>query len=72
MRRAIGFDTVCDETLREIFGNDLHHGADQLEEFLSDLTISADPDDYGIPATTFKTYLDDALKGERGRNFIAA
>mgnify|MGYP001158936286 FL=1 len=72
MRRAIGSDTVCDETLREIFGNDLHNGADQLEEFLCNLEISTDPDDYGIPATTFKKYLNDALTGERGRNFIAA
>ena len=72
LRRAIGVDPDCDNTLRAIFGEDLAIGADNLERFLTDLGVSTQPDDYGLSEVEFSEYLKVAQQGERGKNFIAA
>ena len=72
LRRAIGVDPDCDNTLRAIFGKDLAIGADNLERFLTDLGVSTQPDDYGLSEVEFSEYLKVAQQGERGKNFIAA
>lgn len=70
MRSVIGQDAVCDLALRQIFGADLVAGADRLEAFLTDLGISTRATDYGVTPENWLAAIDDALDGERGRNFI--
>jgi alcohol dehydrogenase len=70
MRSVIGRDQSCDEALRRIFGDDLAAGADRLEAFLKGLGVSTRATDYGVTKENWVGAIDDALKGERGRNFI--
>jgi phosphonate metabolism-associated iron-containing alcohol dehydrogenase len=71
MRSAVGEDATCDVTLQQIFGSDLMSGADRLAGFLNDLGVSVNPADHGVPAGRWRQIVNDALVGERGRNFIA-
>lgn len=70
MRAVAGCDAACDASLRRIFGNDLLAGAARLEAFLRKLGISPDATDHGIAARDWARLVDDALAGDRGRNFI--
>jgi len=70
MRAVAGCDDACDASLRRIFGNDLVAGAARLESFLEKLGISTDATAYGVAAGDWSRLVDDALKGDRGRNFI--
>ena len=70
MRSVIGIDDDCDAALREIFGPDLAAGAERLAAFLSDLGVSTEPVDHGVAPGELRGLLEDALAGERGRNFI--
>jgi phosphonate metabolism-associated iron-containing alcohol dehydrogenase len=70
MRAVAGCDAACDASLRRIFGNDLIAGAARLETFLKKLGISPDATAHGIAAGDWARLVDDALAGDRGRNFI--
>ena len=70
MRAVAGCDAACDASLRRIFGNDLLAGAARLETFLKNLGISPDATAHGIAARDWARLVDDALAGDRGRNFI--
>lgn len=70
MRAVAGCDPACDAALRRIFGPDLAAGAARLEAFLRKLGISPDATQHGIAARDWAALVDDALAGERGRNFI--
>jgi len=70
MRAVAGCDAACDASLRRIFGNDLVAGAARLETFLKKLGISPDATAHGIAARDWARLVDDALAGDRGRNFI--
>jgi alcohol dehydrogenase len=70
MRAVAGCDPACDAALRRIFGSDLAAGAARLEAFLKKLGISPDATDHGIAARDWAALVDDALAGDRGRNFI--
>jgi alcohol dehydrogenase len=70
MRAVAGCDGACDASLRRIFGNDLVAGAARLETFLKKLGISPDATAHGIAAGDWSRLVDDALAGDRGRNFI--
>lgn len=70
MRAVAGCDAACDASLRRIFGNDLGAGAARLEAFLTKLGISPDATAHGIAARDWSRLVDDALAGDRGRNFI--
>jgi alcohol dehydrogenase len=70
MRAVIGCDTACDAALRRIFGPDLEAGAAQLDQLLHSLGISRRATDHGIAARDWQALIDDALAGDRGRNFI--
>jgi alcohol dehydrogenase len=70
MRAVAGCDPTCDASLRRIFGNDLVAGAAELEAFLRKLGISPEATDHGIAARDWARLVDDALAGDRGRNFI--
>ena len=43
-----------------------------LEDFLGLLGVSGDPASYGIDRKAWRMLIEDALGGERGRNFIGA
>jgi alcohol dehydrogenase len=70
MRSVIGRNETCDQALQRIFGADLRAGADRLETFLTDLGVSTRATDYGVTEEKWLTAIDDAMNGERGRNFI--
>lgn len=72
MRSVIGRNAACDAALKRIFGEDLHRGADRLEAFLNGLGVSTVATDYGVTRENWIGAIDDALKGERGRNFIGS
>ncbi|MDI1286837.1 MAG: phosphonoacetaldehyde reductase [Reyranella sp.] len=70
MRAVAGCDAVCDAALRRIFGPDLAAGAARLEAFLQKLGVSPDATQHGIKAADWSRLIDDALAGDRGKNFI--
>lgn len=72
MRSVIGRNAKCDSALRRVFGADLMAGAAKLETFLTDLGVSTRPTDYGVTQAQWLAAIDDALKGERGLNFIGS
>ncbi|NWJ25518.1 iron-containing alcohol dehydrogenase PsrA [Rhizobium sp. RM] len=72
MRSVMGHDADCDAALRRIFGDDLSAGADALEAFLHRLGVSTMATDYGVTRENWLRAIDDALLGERGRNFIGS
>lgn len=70
MRSVIGRDAACDDALKRIFGDDLAKGADRLEAFLTGLGVSTRATDYGVTHENWIGAINEALEGERGRNFI--
>ncbi len=71
MRSAIGVDATCDNTLHEIFGADLNQASRFLGKFLAALGISEDHKLHGIEDAEWRSWIDQAIEGERGQNFIA-
>ncbi len=70
MRWIIGADRECDKTLSRIFGDNLEAGANRLAAFLKDLGIGIRPEDHGVGAAEWSDIVEQALDGERGRNFL--
>ena len=70
MRSVIGANARCDAALREIFGADLERGAQDLADLLTELGIADEPGTFGIGDADWRHWIDDAIDGERGRNFI--
>ena len=70
MRSAIGCDPACDAALRLIFGPELAAAPDLLAEFLAGLGVSTRAEDHGIASGEWQRLIDDALAGERGKNFL--
>jgi alcohol dehydrogenase len=70
MRSAIGCDPVCDAALAAIFGPDLAAAPDRLTAFLEGLGVSTRAEDHGIASGEWQKLIDDALAGERGKNFL--
>lgn len=70
LRSVIGRNAACDAALRSILGDDLTAGATKLEAFLLGLGVSTRATDYGVAPEDWLRAIDDALKGERGQNFI--
>jgi phosphonate metabolism-associated iron-containing alcohol dehydrogenase len=70
MRAVAGCHEVCDDALGRIFGPDLLAGANRLETFLENLGISPAASDHGIAPGDWSRLIDDALAGDRGKNFI--
>lgn len=58
--------------LRDIFGDDLNAGADQLTRFLGDLGVGTRFTDHGVPTDKCTAIIDEAFAGERGRNFVGS
>lgn len=70
LRSVIGLGGFREEALKEIFGDDLSRGADDLDRFLNGVGIGTHFQDHGIPADRWPNIIVDAFAGERGRNFI--
>jgi len=70
MRSVIGASEVCDQALGAIFGDDLAAGADRLEAFLRELDVATEFSAYGVTEAEWSRWVDEAMDGERGRNFI--
>lgn len=72
LRSVIGKNTDCDAALKQIFGEDLGRGARALDDFLTRLGVSTRATDYGVTPENWLGAINDALLGERGRNFIGS
>lgn len=72
LRSVIGSSEQSDDALKRIFGSNLSTGADQLERLLEALDIALDPAAYGVGASEWGQIVDDALDGERGKNFLGS
>lgn len=70
MRWSIGVDPTCDANLRSIFGPDLDAGVTRLRAVIEDLGVSTDPAAYGVDKPGWRSLVEKACRGERGRNFI--
>ena len=70
LRSVIGLGGFREEALREIFGENLGAGADDLDRFLNAVGIGTRFQDHGIPADRWPSIIEDAFAGERGRNFV--
>lgn len=70
MRWVAGNDADCDDSLKRIFGSDLMAGADRLQAFLEGLGVATRPEDHGVEPAEWKGLVEEALAGERGRNFL--
>jgi len=68
-RLAIGRDADRDAVLAQALGP-LHDAPARLEAFLRDLGVKTNFSDYGIGEDEAAAMFDEALRGERGRNFI--
>ena len=69
---VIGIGGFREAALKEIFGDDLEAGANQLIRFLNDLDVGTRFADYGIPADKSVAIIDEAFAGERGKNFVGS
>ncbi len=72
MRSVIGASETCDAALRRIFGEDLEAGAGLLSEFLAGLGVAGDHNALGVSDEEWRSWIDSAIDGERGRNFIGS
>jgi alcohol dehydrogenase len=72
MRSVIGCGGLCEQSLRAIFGPDLHAGARRLERTIEDLGVATQPGGYGVNPNAWANIVDEAFGGERGRNFIGS
>lgn len=72
MRSVETADGICAAGLEAVFGTPIRKGADRLERLLNDLGISTNHTAYGVTDDEWHALLADALKGERGQNFIGS
>ena len=72
LRSVAGIGGFREAALKQIFGNDLSKGADNLTEFLSSLGVGYRFSDHGVPNADCGRIIDDAFAGERGKNFIGS
>ncbi|MEK9673447.1 MAG: iron-containing alcohol dehydrogenase PsrA [Rhodospirillaceae bacterium] len=70
MRWVMDANADCDASLKAIFGDDLRAGADRLQAMIESLGVGTTPGDHGVADTEWKDLVQDALAGERGRNFL--
>jgi alcohol dehydrogenase len=70
MKSALGCDPACDAALEAIFGVELAAAPERLADFLASLGVSTRAEDHGIAAGEWRRLVDEALAGERGKNFV--
>lgn len=72
LRSIVGVGGFREAALKQIFGNDLNKGADDLTAFLGELGVGSRFADHGVPDAACKPIIDEAFAGERGKNFIGS
>lgn len=72
LRSVQGVGGLCEDCLKQIFGADLVRAADDLEDLMARLGVHCDPASYKVDDTEWQTLIEDALEGERGRNFLGS
>jgi alcohol dehydrogenase class IV len=72
LRSVQGVGGLCEDSLKQIFGADLARGADELEDFMGKLGVSCDPASYKVGQREWHLLIEDALEGERGKNFLGS
>ena len=72
LRSVIGLGGFREAALKQIFGDDLDKGADDLTAFLDELGVGSRFADHGVPDAACKTIVDEAFAGERGKNFTGS
>ena len=70
LRSVTGIGGFREEALKEIFGEDLNTGAEQLARFLTELGVGTRFADHDVPDDKCREIIDLAFAGERGRNFF--
>lgn len=72
LRSVVGIGGFREAALKQIFGDDLGKGADDLTAFLASLGVGHRFTDHGVPDTACGQIVDEAFAGERGKNFIGS
>lgn len=72
LRSVAGVGGFRETALKQIFGNDLGRGADDLTEFLASVGVGHRFADHGVPDADCKNIIDEAFIGERGKNFTGS
>lgn len=72
LQRAIGIDPDRDQTLAQIFGEDLQQAPHKLRQFLCSVGVATEFRDYGVSPEESEQMVRAGLDGVRGRNFIGA
>lgn len=70
MRIALGRDPECDAVLKRVFGDELQSAPERLDAFLRGLGVATDFGSYGISKEEGRRMIENAMSGERGKNFI--
>jgi alcohol dehydrogenase len=72
LRSVEGIGGFREAALKDIFGNDLSQGSDDLTDLLSNLGIGSHFTDHGVPHNSCAEIIDEAFAGERGKNFVGS
>ena len=72
LRSVVGIGGFREKALKDIFGDDLVKGADDLTAFLASLGVGSQFTDHGVPHNSCAAIIDEAFAGERGKNFIGS
>ena len=72
LKSVIGIGGFREESLKEIFGDNLTKAADNLKIYLERFNIGTTFLELGIPNEKSKKIIDEAFTGERGLNFIGS
>ena len=72
LKSVIGIGGFREESLKEIFGDNLTKAADNLKIYLERFNIGTTFLELGIPYEKSKKIIDEAFIGERGLNFIGS
>ena len=72
LKSVIGIGGFREESLKEIFGDNLTEAADNLKIYLERFNIRTTFLELGIPHEKSEKIIDEAFLGERGLNFIGS
>lgn len=70
LQSVIGIGGFRENSLKQIFGEDLAKGADNLTTFLKGVGVGHRFADHQISPSSFQDIIDEAFKGDRGKNFV--
>ena len=70
LQSVIGIGGFRENSLKQIFGENLAKGADDLTTFLKGVGVGHRFADHQISPSSFQDIIDEAFKGDRGKNFV--